>query len=1191
MRLSSIKLSGFKSFVDPTSINLPGDLIGIVGPNGCGKSNTIDAVRWVMGESSAKHLRGESMDDVIFTGSSSRKPVGAASVELIFDNSDASLGGEYAGYAEIGIRREVTRDGQSKYFLNNTRCRRRDIRDVFLGTGLGPRSYSIIEQGMISRLIDAKPEEMRVYLEEAAGISKYKERRRETENRISHTRDNLDRLDDLREEVDKQIAHLNRQANTAERYQVLKTDERQVRGELLGLRWLDFNKRLGGADESIRNKEVELEGQVAELRGCESSIEQERQHQSDASDKFNKAQANYYKLGSEVSRIEQQIRHTRESREQQSNELEQLERSMLEAREHIEADKKRIEEIELATNDDRPAYEKLQADQKISGEMLVQAESKRNDWQTRWDEHAKREAQSAQSAQVELSRMDQLERGIAQSGKRVERLNLELKSIGIADLNSEIETAITEEASVSEEEVRLGANLASSVTDLQGIRDTQRDALDKLDSKRAEVQATIGKLASLEALQQAALGDEAADTRSWLDKYRLVEQPRLAESIKTKAGWEQAVELVLGDYLEAICVDNIANLETALAAFASHSDGHDKQAKGGQSAVRQLMLLEPTGKNALAAIPATKHGSGLDSLADKVETVAPIESLLRSVLVADKLSDALAKRDTLSHGESIVTRDGWWIASSWIRTGLADTHGSVLERETQIKALRKQLADDEKIVASMQQQLDESNSKLSDHELRRETLQASVNQVLHKLSDVKSHLLASQQKLEQYHVREARIREEITEVEQIKSNDEQLVIEARDKRAEALEALDSLGTASESLKSEKTALDAEYEKAQQLVEKERSTGQELAIRMESMRTARESTEQNLSRMETQVSQFAVRQEQLSLALASEEEDPLIALEASLEGVLGAHHAGESALTATREALEKTEQRLRSHEQTRLQHEARCQSMREAVQSEKMESQEIRVRVKTLEEQLLEGDYNLEEIKAALPEEYVLEEWASRLEDIERKIQRLGPINLAAIDEHAEQIKRKEYLDSQYEDVTDALTTLENAIAKIDKETRARFKETFDKVNSKVSEIFPRLFGGGQARLDMTGDDLLSTGVTVMAQPPGKKITSNQLLSGGEKALTAVALVFAFFELNPSPFCMLDEVDAPLDDANVGRFCAMVKEMSERVQFIFITHNKITMELAQQLMGVTMNEPGVSRLVAVDIDEAAELASA
>jgi len=515
----------------------------------------------------------------------------------------------------------------------------------------------------------------------------------------------------------------------------------------------------------------------------------------------------------------------------------------------------------------------------------------------------------------------------------------------------------------------------------------------------------------------------------------------------------------------------------------------------------------------------------------------------------------------------------------------------VLEREAEIKQLRQKRENDEQAVAELQQRLENLNTRLSEHESRRETVQASVNQVLRQLSDVKSNLVANQQKLEQGHSREARVREEISEAEQIRKNDEQLVIEAKDLRAEALEALDAMAADLDRLKTEQEELEQELGKARELVESERSTGQELAIRMESMRTARQSTAENLARMEAQTSQFATRQEQLTLALASDEDDPLIELEASLDGVLSAHHASESSLASAREALEKVEQRLRAHEQSRVKHESRCQQTREAIQQEKMESQEIRVRVKTIEEQLLEGGYKLEELKADLPENVSVEEWASKLEDLERKIQRLGPINLAAIDEHAEQLQRKEYLDTQYQDVTDALQTLESAIAKIDKETKARFKETFDLVSNKVSDIFPRLFGGGQARLELTGDDLLNTGVAVMAQPPGKKITNNQLLSGGEKALTAVAVVFAFFELNPSPFCMLDEVDAPLDDANVGRFCEMVKEMSQRVQFIFITHNKITMELAQQLMGVTMNEPGVSRLVAVDIDEAAELAGA
>ena len=1127
-----------------------------------------------MGESSAKNLRGESMDDVIFTGSSSRKPVGAASVELNFDNSDGTLGGEYARFAELAIRREVTRDGQSKYFLNNTRCRRRDIRDIFLGTGLGPRSYSIIEQGMISRLVEAKPEEMRVYLEEAAGISKYKERRRETENRIRHTRDNLDRLDDLREEVDAQIAKLKRQANTAERYRVLKDEETQVRGELLGLRWLELERKQRGSDESIRLKEVALEEQVAELRNTEAAIERDRENQASSSALFNKAQADYYKLGSDVSRIEQQINHTRESREQQSTELAQLEQSLREGRDHIEQDKLRIAEIDSGMQDDRPAYEQLQQDQKHSAEMLVQAEQQLSDWQARWSEHAKRESGLTQTAQIELSRMDQLERGISQSAARMERLQLEADATGLESLQIDIEQWIAEEVGISEEETRLQNRLASSATDLQKVREAHQNVQNELNSMRSSQQGAIGKLASLEALQQAALGGSGESAAQWLSDLRLVDKPRLAATVKVENGWEAAVEVVLGDYLEAVCVDDFNQLQAAL------DDGSAASAKTGK-----LMFVDTAdgGSNAPAALPK------LALLSSKVTSGVNLENLVGEVYVAEHVADALAVRQQLRAGQSVVTRDGLWLGPNWLRTGQHDSEGSVLEREKQIKGLQAELNELDKKIEVAQQRLENLNTKLSDHESKRESVQASVNQVMRQLADVKSNLVAGQQKLEQSHKRVARVKEEIAEVDQIRENDQALLIEARDVRAEALEALEALSADTERLRNEQQTLQANHSKAQSMVEQERSAGQELAIRMESMRTAREATEQNLQRMRTQIEQFAVRQEQLTLALSADEEDPLIELEASLDGILGAHLASEKSLAAAREELDKTESRLRSHEQMRVKHENVCTSSREAIQNEKMESQEVRVRLKTLEEQLQEGGYDFAEVKASLPDNVTVEEWAKKLEGLESKIQRLGPINLAAIEEHDEQLQRKEYLDSQHGDVIDALKTLEDAIAKIDKETRARFKETFDSVSNKMSEIFPRLFGGGQARLELTGDDLLSTGVAVLAQPPGKKITNNQLLSGGEKALTAVALVFAFFELNPSPFCMLDEVDAPLDDANVGRFCELVKEMSERVQFIFITHNKITMELANQLMGVTMNEPGVSRLVAVDIDEAAELA--
>ena len=551
----------------------------------------------------------------------------------------------------------------------------------------------------------------------------------------------------------------------------------------------------------------------------------------------------------------------------------------------------------------------------------------------------------------------------------------------------------------------------------------------------------------------------------------------------------------------------------------------------------------------------------------------------------------MQQRELLQAGESVVTRDGIWLGRQWLRCGVADAGQSVLQREQDITETRETLAELEARSEDLDERIQQANEKLSEHEARRDTVQHSFNQVLRQVSEVKSGLVTSQQKLEQAHTRQSRLQEEMAEVSQIRQQDAGIIKQASERRAEALEELEVLGKRGEELRAENAALQRKLDESRQLADADRDAGQELAIRVESLKAARESTQENLRRMHSQVEQFSERQEQLELLLTSDEEDPLIALEASLEGMLSAHLASETSLQSARGELEKIEQRLRQHEQARVRHENRAHSVREGLQNEKLESQEVRVRIKTLEEQAEEHEYQLEELVKTLPEDLTLAASQQHLEELERKISRLGPINLAAIDEFDEQAQRKEYLDSQHADVSDALATLEAAIAKIDRETRARFKETFDQVNAKVKDFFPRLFGGGRAELEMTGDDLLSTGVSVLAQPPGKKITSIQLLSGGEKALTAVALVFAFFELNPSPFCMLDEVDAPLDDANVGRFCALVKEMSQRVQFIFITHNKITMEMAEQLMGVTMNEPGVSRLVAVDVDQAVELANA
>jgi len=1166
MRLTRIKLAGFKSFVDATELKLPTALVGIVGPNGCGKSNVIDAVRWVMGESSAKHLRGESMDDVIFTGSSSRKPVGQASIELVFDNADGSLGGEYAAYAEISIRREVTRDGVSKYMLNNARCRRRDIRDIFLGTGLGPRSYAIIEQGMISRLIDAKPEEMRVYLEEAAGISKYKERRRETENRIRHTRDNLDRLDDLREEVDKQLSHLQRQASTAEKFQTLKQEERQMRGELMVLKRQRFIDSRDNQAANIAKREKELESVMAELRAAEAAIEQARVQQTEATDHFNTTQANFYRIGSEVSRIEQTIEHTKESRRQQSQELAEVERSLEEANQHVSDDTRRIEEIDDVLSKDQPAIDKLKETQRISADLLVRAETELEEWRNRHDAFNERYADASRIAQIERNNIEQYERSIDHAKSRLEKLREEKSSLDIADVSNVIKLSVQEEVVAIAEEQRLQQSLQQSLEKQNLLREGIRRETVSLNETRSNAQSMLGRLASLEALQQAALEPDSSAADAWLLMNELDKQPRLAQSISTEPGWEKAVELVLGQHLEAIVID-------------------------GADAIERCLQDVPAAQLALFVGKADAKQSDSQLLRSKVSGEVALNDVLNGVHVADSLSDAMKKRDSLQAGESVITKDGLWLGKAWLRVARADSQDSVLIRENEIAALKKELAECEADIALVEARLAKQTKQLTEQEMRRETQQHGFNDAVRTVSEVKSVLLSNRQKEEQLTQRQKQLDEEISDVSALSTQDGDRMQDAQRQRDEALKQLDSMETEKKALSDEQARLQSALAETRTRADADRDAGQELAIRVESMRTAKEATQQNLERMTSRIEQLEQRQSMLSELLASEDEDPLTALEASLKDNLGARLAAETALTQSRSQLDNVELRLREHEQSRLEHDSEAQKKREALQNEQMASQEVVVRLKTIEEQLAENDYDIAALAEGVAEGASVEAWEDDLQKIEQRIQRLGPINLAAIDELAEQQERKEYLDNQHADVTDALSTLEHAIAKIDKETRTRFKETFDLVNAKVEEFFPRLFGGGKASLQMTGDDLLSTGVGVVAQPPGKRVSNIQLLSGGEKALTAVALVFAFFELNPSPFCMLDEVDAPLDDANVGRFCALVKEMSERVQFIFITHNKVTMEMAQQLMGVTMNEPGVSRLVAVDVQEAVELASA
>jgi len=1172
MRLSKIKLSGFKSFVDPTSINFPGNLTGIVGPNGCGKSNTIDAVRWVMGESSAKHLRGASMDDVIFNGSSSRKPVDAASVELLFDNSEGKLGGQYANYAEISVKRQVSRDGASKYSLNGARCRKRDVADLFLGTGLGPRSYAIIEQGMISRLIEAKPEELRNFLEEAAGISKYKERRRETETRIRHTRENLERLSDLREEIEKQLAKLQRQSRSAERYKELKQNERELKAEHLTLHWRELKTELDTRDKEIQSTETSLESVIAEQRSTESKIESHRQENEESNEILNNVQAEYYRLGAEISAKEQSIKHQQDLLQRQQTDLEQIQTALTDAGQAIQSDKQAIDEFQQNLVAEEPRLETLKAQEKDSAEQFQQAEQAMQNWQQTWDEINQRYSAESQKAQVERSRMEQLERHVEQQKQRLQKIDVEKQGLRGENLEEQISDLNTLLVKSTDEKEEHEQKLTSAIATIKSTR----ESIVSVEQQSADVRRSInqcqGSLSSMEALQEAALGKTDKAAQQWLEKGGINKNARFAEQLDVTEGWELAVETVLGDTLEAICVESIDEFSSA---FDSLQDSN-------------LSLIE-TGKTADASTASAEH------LLAKVKSSIDLAQFLHGIRCADNLDDALKMRQSLSHDESIITKDGIWIGASWLRISRDnDASIGVLARENSIRELQQELTGHEDKAEKISVELKELRDTLQSNEQQREEIQVVLNTIHSRLNEIKAQISARESRHEHITSRGKDLDVELDEIQKLISRDEEDITVATRSRNEALENAEKMEADRKVLQGQRDELQQQLQQHRNNLQQHREQAHQLAINVESLKTRLSGLQHNIQRMEqAQTAQLQRKQELESLL--SQSAQPTEQLESELKTLLEKRLVSEAALSEARRKVETVTQALRALEQQRGEFEQQSQNIRSQLEKLRLDSQEIRVRSKTTLEQLEETGFELEttlESLSKLEEEEGAassKQWEAKLAEVASRISRLGPINLAAIEEYKEQLQRKEYLDEQDNDVRSALEILEQAIAKIDKETRTRFKDTFDHVNARIKDMFPRLFGGGTAYLEMTGDDLLSTGVTIMARPPGKRISNIHLMSGGEKALTAVALVFAIFELNPAPFCMLDEVDAPLDEANVGRFCQLVKEMSSRVQFIFITHNKTTMEISEHLSGVTMRESGVSRLVSVDVAEAATMA--
>ncbi len=1163
MRLSKLKLAGFKSFVDPTTVHFPSNLTGVVGPNGCGKSNIIDAVRWVMGEISAKHLRGSEAADVIFNGSGNRKPVSAASVELVFDNTDGVISGPYAAYAEVSLKRVVGRDGQSSYYINGARCRRKDITQLFLGTGLGSRSYAIIEQGMISRLIEAKPDDLRAFLEEAAGISKYKERRRETENRIAQTRENLERLNDLRDELEKQINRLTRQAQTARRYQTLKEEERKLRAESLALRLRDLDGEAQTRESAARDHETGLQAAMAALRACEAAIEHAREAHASRSESLNEVQGRYYQIGAEATRAQQAIQHARELRARQRADLDQADAERSEAAALLGRDLGEIDELSRAVAELEPRLLALKAAEAESRRAFETSGQEMQAWQSGWESFSREVADANQKAMVERARIEQLEGRLRRSLAQQEKVVLERDQLAAGDRGRDLD-ALSARVQAAHAELREAqAALAGVQSAIDAARVDERRLQGEADGARTDAQRLRGQLVSAEALQEAALGTVKGQVVQWLAGQGLGSRPRLAQRLSVDAGWERAVETVLGGYLEAVCVpglDPVAPLLDGLKA-------------GNVSFV--------TDSEAGAGSPA--------HLSSRVRGPAALTSLLGSVRAVEHLDEALRLRGSLQSGESVITRDGVWLGEHWLRVSRGeDPHAGVIEREKELRAMREALAAADTRQGDSQAELERARAQIKELDGARDGAQSAVNRLHRGHVEAQGAHDSLRARADQAAERLLRLAHEAEELAAEIGAAEDETRQARARLEAAVEVMRGLEDRRPGLEEEREGLRSAQAAARARAEADRTAAQDVAIQVESRRSALASLQNNLVRVESRIAALTSRRDDLAAQLAAGEE-PLRAQEARLEEWLAQRLAVEKELAGAREALEGADVEFRAREGERLAAENGVETTRIALNTATLAAQETRIRRESVHEQFVATKFELASLLETLDANVVTSEWEAKLAEISERIERLGQVNLAAIDELREQTERKDYLDRQFTDLMEALNTLEQAIRKIDKETRTRFQDTFDRVNGGLQQKFPRLFGGGQAYLEMTGEDVLSAGVAVMARPPGKRNVTISQLSGGEKALTAVALVFSIFELNPAPFCLLDEVDAPLDEHNVGRFCEIVREMSERVQFLFITHNKGTMELASQLLGVTMTEPGVSRLVAVDVDEAMRLA--
>ncbi len=1162
MRLVKLKISGFKSFVEPTTVLFPGQLAGVVGPNGCGKSNIIDAVRWVLGESKASELRGESIQDVIFKGSGHRKEVSRASVELFFDNQLGRAAGQWSQYAEITVKRLLDREGNSSYYINNLHVRRRDVIDLFLGTGLGPRAYAIIGQGMISRIVEAKPEDLRFFLEEAAGVTKYKERRRETEHRLEDAKENLARVDDIRNELDGQIGRLEVQAEVARQY-------RELHGQLArrqSLLWL--KKRNDARSEAERHgREVEkaanrVEAETAQLREVEARVEQAREAHFAASDTLHAVQAEMYAANAEVKRLESEIHHIVESRLRLETRLAQLD---VEHR-HWSGETRRVEEEDFRwrslLENSRERAETALARHEAAAERLPEAEAEVQAAGTQVAEARRGLNEAEQGLRLAEADRGHAVRAIENFTGRRARLEQERAALTQPDpvqlaAAQETEARAEEELAARQDRV---AELQALLPGLDGALRAARERLAAAHRQATEARARRDALVQLQSRVQ-----QSGEIGDWLKAHGLADAQPLWRGIQVEAGWETAVEAVLRERLSALA--------------------------GDRELARQALAAPPPATLSFGLLDSpSRQTVGAGSLRAKVRCddarwSAVLDEWLAGIQAAEELSSLSGQLPAA--GESWVNRAGHLLTAHGLTLYVPDarTHG-VIERQREIEELSAVIEARELEEEGSREAQGHAEQRLAENQEQLAAGRRATQELQQRLHAAHVEALKLAQIQARYDERAGQIARDLEDIIRGEENERAELARAEGEANGCREQLDAVRARLEAALEAQRLKDTALREARALEHQLSREAQEAGF---SERECRSKLEDNARAAETARVQLERVKGDTDLATAELAGISDLVLQEQLQSALDSRQGREGLLAERRNALEGAAAELRGLEEQRLKLEQGLQPARDKINDWKLKQQAAELNAEQFQQRLVEVGVASPEDEAGLAAELTPGLKESALAgDIARfgaEIEALGPVNLAALEELAVATERKGFLDAQWEDLTTAINTLEDAIRRIDRETREQLQETYDTVNRHFGELFPQLFGGGEARLILTGEEILDAGIQIMAQPPGKKNSTIHLLSGGEKALTAIALVFAMFQLNPAPFCMLDEVDAPLDDSNTERFCGMVKRMSSHTQFVFITHNKIAMEMAQQLIGVTMQEQGVSRVVEVDMEEA------